>query len=273
MEKTHKKILITGCSFSAETTQSGWKEENLHKTYSKMLERATGWQVDNQAIGGCSNREIFQRTISSCLQNQYEFVVVQWSELHRLWVYEAKDNVDDKTCILPYVNGINNHGDVPNLLKKIIVSCYLNDYMALQHWLHDQIALECFLKKNNLPYVFVRAFSNFVPELEHLVSQWSESTTLKLEYLDIPKPIKNMLNLDNNPDYYLHENLSRLILAYQEIDKSNCIGYNLSGTVYGLDPNFKQDYADDNVHPGQSVNQLIMKNILDHISYSSFLEE
>lgn len=257
-----QKVLITGCSYSAQTTQSGWKEENLYKTYPMILKSLTGWQIDNRAIGGCSNREIFQRTIENCVAKHYDLCIVQWSSLHRLWLYEAIGNIDDFTQIYPVTCGHITKEDIPHALKKMMVSTYLNDYMALKHWLHDQISLQCFFEKKQIPFVFLRGFPNFVPELELLMEQWPKNT---ISELDIPEKIKRMLNFDSNPDDYLYQKLGTLISAYQNIDKSQCIGYNHSSMIYGLDPIFKKDYADDDRHPGHSVNCKISQIILEHI--------
>jgi hypothetical protein len=263
MSDLFKKVLITGCSFSANNTQSGWREENLHKTYHGILEEITDWKITNQAIGGCSNREIAQQTVESCLTGRYDLCIVQWSSLDRLWLYEADSNIDDFTQIVPRVTGKTTVGNAPHTINKLIVAHYMNHYMALKHWLHDQVMLQSFLKERCIPYIFLRGFDNFISELEMLAKQWPVD---KISDLNIPPKIKHMLNFDSNPDDYLYKKLSSLILAYLSIDKCNCIGYNQSSKIYGLDPTFARDYADDNEHPGYLTNTQLSKNILDHIN-------
>ena len=264
MANLFKKVLITGCSYSENNTQSGWKRENLHKTFHNILEGITDWKITNQAVGGCSNREIIQRTVESCLTEQYDLCIVQWSSLHRLWLYEADSNIDNFTQILPQVCGHISAGNAPHTINKLIVAHYMNHYMALKHWLHDQIVLQSFLKERGIPYVFVRGFANFIPELEIIANQWPKD---KISDLDIPAGIKLMLNVDDNPDDYLYKKLSSLMLAYLSIDKSNCIGYNQSSMIYGFDPASMQlDYADDGIHPGYLINTEISKIILNHVT-------
>jgi hypothetical protein len=263
MTNLFEKVLITGCSYSVNNTQSGWKEENLHKTYHSILENITNWKINNQAIGGCSNREIVQRTVEHCLNQSYDFCIIQWSSLHRLWLYEADSNIDDYTQILPKVCGIMSVGDAPHTVNKLLVAYYMNHYMELKHWLHDQAMLQSFLKERCIPYVFVRGFTNFIPELEMLAEQWPKD---KISDLEIPQQIKLILNFDSNPDDYLYKKLSSLMSAYLSIDKSNCIGYNQSSMIYGFDPAYTHlDYADDGRHPGHLINTKISKTILNHI--------
>lgn len=263
MTSSIQKVLITGCSYSADAIQAGWKKENSHKTYPKILESRTGWQIDNRAIGGCSNREIFQRTIEHCLENQYDLCIVQWSSLHRLWLYEADHNIDDWTQILPTVTGKLTAGDAPHKIEKLIVSHYLNAYIALKHWLHDQVVLQYFFQNNKIPFIFLRGHQNYISDLASLDEQWPKDSIAEL---DIPKEIKNILNFDSNPDDYLYQKLLRLMLAYRDIDKSNCIGYNRNSMIYGLPPTFKRDYADDGKHPGYSINFAISTVILEHVT-------
>lgn len=258
-----QKVLITGCSFSVNNTQSGWQESNLCNTYHNMLQtNRSGWHITNRAIGGCSNREIAQRTIDSCLAEHYDFCVVQWSSLHRFWIYESECNIDDETQILPKVCGKLTVGNAPHILEKTLMAHYLNDYMALKHWLQDQVALQSFLEQRQIRYIFVRGFQNYVPELELLTHQWPKE---HISDLQIPDPIKIMLQFDHNPNDYLHCKLSGLIRAYLAIDKSHCIGYNQSDMIYGLDPILEQDRADDGSHPGRIVNAALSAAILSHI--------
>jgi len=257
-----QKVLITGCSYSANNEQSGWKENNLDKTYHGIIEAKTGWKITNRAMGGCSNREIAQRTVENCLSDHYDFCIVQWSSLHRFWLYEELNNVDDETQILPSAKGRMTVGNAPYTIEKLLVSHYLNDYMALKHWLHDQIMIQSFLNKNCIPYVFVRGSINYIPELETLAEQWPKDN---IPSLNIPSCIKDLLNFDDNSDDYLYKKLSSLILAYLSIDKSNCIGYNRIETIYGLDPTLVRDYADDGAHPGHLVNTAISNAILHYI--------
>lgn len=261
MSITGLKVLITGCSLSADTVQSGWNHSNLDKTYSKILESSTDWHVDNRAIGGCSNREIFQRTIENCLKTHYDLCIVQWSSLHRLWLYESNNNVEDWTQILPRVTG-KVTVDAPHKIQKLVVSHYLNHYVALKHWLHDQVVLQHFFEKNRTPFLFLRGFQNYIPDLEFLIEQWPKNNIVDL---NIPDEIKDILMFDSNPDDYLYQSLTKLMLAYQTIRKSSCIGYNRSQLIYGLPTDFKIDYADDGVHPGYSVNLAISKTIIDYV--------
>lgn len=211
-------------------------------------------------MGGCSNREISLRALENNLTDSYDFCIIQWTSLHRLWLYESSDNIDNETQILPRVTG---WGDLSAaaLLSKIMISNYLNDYMAIKHWFLDQIMLQTFFEKNAIRYVFLRGFPNHCPEIEKLSAQTPFSS---ISEIDIPNSIKKILNFDNLPDDYLYDKLTLLIKLYQLIDKTNCIGYNVNSTRYGLSEHLDDDVADDGMHPGKITNQLISNHILKH---------
>lgn len=267
--KKDKKILITGCSYSANNTQSGWKKENLHKHYSNILNSNNDIEIKNIAIGGCSNKEIFYRSIENCLKNEYDYCIVQWTSLHRFWIYESENNIDDETQILPQVKGKLTYKSPATELHKIITSYYLNSFVALKQWLLDQIVLQEFFKKHSIRYLFVRGFPNYTDELENILQQnpfIREKKLKSIPEISIPKNIKDILDFDNNPDYYLEEKLGGLLSLYKKIDKKKCIGYNENKGVYGIDIKsygLENDYADDNAHPGEKTNHIIADKILE----------
>lgn len=257
--------LVAGCSFSADNEQSGWKNENLNKHYSKIITEQLNGKFTNIAIGGASNFEIFQRTIDTCISNSdIDFCIIQWSTLHRLWVYEKDNNIDDFTQILPRVCGINSNKNVPDDLHKIYVNYYLNDYMALKHWLVLQISLQSFFQKQGIDYVFLRGFENYISDLETIISQTPFDS---IPEINLPDTIKKILNFDDNPDDYLYSKLLPLVNLYLNIDKNHCIGYNKHYTHYGLyhDFEYEKDFADDGDHPGEKTNSIIANNILQYI--------
>jgi len=271
MEKP-KNILISGCSFSASNEQSGWKHKNLYKHYSNILNSQESINVNNVAIGGCSNREIFCRTTEEVVKNSYDFCIVQWSSLHRLWLYESENNIDDETQILPVLTGKMTHRNEAKQLHKILTSYYLNSYVALKHWLLDQILLQNFFQANNIKYVFLRGFPNCTDKLEQICEQESLHETQMLKPISkvfIPDSIKNILCFDDNPDYYLQKKIQDLLTLYTRIDKTFCIGYNTNTERYGLDVNkygLERDFADDGKHPGERTNQIVANELLKRLA-------
>jgi hypothetical protein len=260
-----KKVLIVGCSYSASNTQSGWNKENVHNVWTNILAKNTNWQIDNFAHGGCTNHEISMRAIENITKKSYDLCIIQWTSLHRLWVYEAENNIDNPTQILPNPGGWNvnsgpdNNSSNAKELHKLYVSNYLNTFVALKHWFYYHQMLQNLLPNS----IFINASNRLVSSIETLVEQaWNH---LAINKLNIPSEIKHILNFDNNPDDYLKEKLNTLIMAYKSIDQTKTIGYNKSKLIYGMPDNIIHDKADDGLHPGKHVNQYVAEKVLEKV--------
>jgi len=261
-------VLITGCSYSAGSDQSGWNLTNQHKHYSKILENNNHWNINNKAIGGCSNREIALRTVENCISQSYDFCIIQWSSLHRFWAYESKNNIDNATQILPKVCGWGDLSAAATM-SKVMVSNYANDYIALKHWFLDQITLQTYLKQNNINYVFVRGFDNYISAFEK-ICQFGFFNLIS--DIQVPNEVKKILNFDHNPDDYLYAKLMIILNAYKQVDKDNCIGYNTNTSTYGICANvYQDDLADDGIHPGENKNLFLANTIQSYCKRKGIL--
>jgi hypothetical protein len=75
-------IYFGGCSI---TVGAGFeKEKNDSRIYPNLIGSA-----DNDATGGSSNLKIFTRAAKALLDRQHDMYFVQWSALHRHWVYPS----------------------------------------------------------------------------------------------------------------------------------------------------------------------------------------
>lgn len=252
------KILFAGCS---STATSGFNEENVPKYHwPHILAKHYRCEFDNIAIGGAPNNEIFLRTIDALIKNnyQYDLVVIMWTSMSREWRYFERNNVDD--FLMLHSDQIG--GFVPdaecrwaaNEYKKLHYSYFNNMYVDLKHWLLNTIALESVLKKNNINYVFAKAFGNLIYEftsIEHNTNQ----------FVNINSDIKEMLDLDHRPDSYILEKIQDIQRLIQQLDQQNFI--ELQG------PGFMQsawDFADDRSHAGIQTNQAFAEKLIKHCS-------
>jgi hypothetical protein len=81
------KIYFTGCSITAG--QGFEFERNDLQIYPNLV--CAEYQVTciNQAEGGSDNHKIFIKTAKAIMDHQADVYVVQWSALHRHWLYPA----------------------------------------------------------------------------------------------------------------------------------------------------------------------------------------
>ena len=83
-------IYFGGCSFSMG---AGFDQEiDDHRIYPNIVGSELGYQVINEAEGGSSNLKIFIRAAKALIENVADIYVLQWSALHRHWLYPTPDS-------------------------------------------------------------------------------------------------------------------------------------------------------------------------------------
>lgn len=83
------RIYFTGCSF---TMGSGFDHvQNDLRIYPNLVCSNYNAECINQAEGGSNNQKIFLRAAKAIIDQTADVYVVQWSALHRHWVYPAPD--------------------------------------------------------------------------------------------------------------------------------------------------------------------------------------
>lgn len=249
------RIIIVGCSHSHK---SGFIEKNIHKHYSALLKNKTGRDIVNLSIGGMSNHEIFLRALEYATIGdiaEHDVLLVQWTSLHRLWVYQQDNNVDDFTQVLPHPVGTNP--DLAWPLYKTYSAHYCNDYMALKFWFEYMISLQAICRLKNIKYVFVTGFDNLLGELDVYRNQ----TITSLADINLHKDLRKILDFDNRPDWYILKKLNVLLDLYNQLDFSNCLRF---GDFYF--GKFKLDFADDGLHFGEQCHIMWAEEILNHLS-------
>lgn len=264
----NKKLLSVGCSFTAH---SGF-DQNIHKHWLPQFAKKYNFELTNLGLPGCSNAEIFFRTveaISTCAD--YDFVTVQWTSLHRLWVYHNDKNIDDYTMVnATGIGGLHSGSDHVKIYQKLHHGYFGNEYVALKQWLLYTIALEVFLKSRNLKFVFIRGTENYldtIPKISYNKNTGFENSVLKPAQTDtIGKDdtttyFDDMFDTKNNTDVLVLEKLSDI---QNLIKQSQC----LTWLNFDSKPFTKigpvDDRADDNSHPGPIANKNLFNQLTDY---------
>ena len=251
----NKRFIIVGCSHSAT---SGF-DKNISKHYVNLLKKQTGREIVNLSIGGMSNHEIFRRALEFVVTNNVgpdDIIIVQWSALHRFWIYNQKNNVDDFTIINPNSCGGGGDLSITTEFSKLYTTYYCNDYMGLKHWYSYMISLQAIFKLKNVCYVFVTGFDNFLSDID--VYRHKEIVSLTETLLT--NNLKNMLDFDNRPDWYIIQKINAILKLYNQIDFTHCLKFG----NFSFDQ-AKLDYADDGVHWGEQCNAIWADEILKHV--------
>jgi len=247
--------MVAGCSFSATC---GFSKENLPLHWVRLLSNHYSCQVDNIAIDGASNDEIYYRTIEALNSVQrYDLVIVQWTSIGRQWIYFDDNNIDDFTMInFGNIAGLLQNRDAVDQYARLHYSYFNNQYMNLKKWLLQILSLQTLLKDK--PFVFVKGFDNFL-------SDFSSVEFLESGFKNIDA-VKRLLDFKNRPDAYIADKVKTIQRLIEKIDKYKWVNFDSIEFSRELD-----DLADDKTHPGSIGNKKLFLGITDYCTTNNIL--
>lgn len=246
-----KDALFVGCSFTADC---GFTLENQSKYHwPHLFCQQTNYTMHNYAIGGMSNHEIFLRTTELSACNSYDLVVLMWSSSERHWIYCADQNVDDFTIVNSAtpgrgLGGLRADTTYVKNYAKLHYKWFNNRYIGVKQWLLYSLALENFLKKLNIPYIFIKGFDNSISDVLN--------ATYNNGFQNIDN-LNSLLDFDNRPDDYILEKLNVLQNLVQKQDTTHWLNLNKKS--------FREltvDLADDLIHPGIKTNAVLANSLV-----------
>lgn len=144
-------IYFGGCSI---TMGAGYPEQQQDpKIYANVVASAMHTHADNQAEGGSSNLKIFTRAAKALLDRAHDAYFVQWSALHRHWVYPspkqgfyigsyADNGLADQSFVAQYQ--LLNH-DYSNIMSVI-------DYTRILQQMADDASCDIWFVNGMLPW-------------------------------------------------------------------------------------------------------------------------
>jgi hypothetical protein len=239
-------ILVVGDSISSIDACGLGTEINKH--YVVQLE-SKNHKITNLSIGAQSNQKIAYKT---CLELstssvQYDLVIVQWSTLFRLNLNNGS-SIYDNTFNLTAWGYNSKSSKLYKPLWSIWSKYFIHPRIEILEWMTQLILLDNFLSNQNIPYIFVKGFDNFVNDIE--ANDWNNTS----EYFK-----SGVLRIDEHPDQEITEIYNELVLMYENICKqSNWLNLHSASWHDGRD-----DLAEDALHPGP----------LSHINYYNSLEK
>ena len=256
---SNKKILVDGCSFTAN---SGFTLENQRSYHwPHLLGKHYQIKFDNNAIGGSSNEEIFNRVICSSVSVLYDLIVVQWSEISRLWIHYAAQNIDDFT-IINAGHPLGHRADSPEVKQyaKLHYTHFDNVFVNLKKWLCKVLSLAGYFDAKKQPYVFIKGFENYISVFKTI--EYDQG------FKNLDPRIKVFLDFDNRPDDYLHKKINDIQVLLGQVQKLNWI--NFDSLSFN---NSRVDVADDLSHPGPNTNRLLVDQLIRYCNSNNLLTD
>jgi len=132
-----------GCSF---TVGEGFDPDQRHLVYDRLLEHDFGFKRRNFAQIGASNHLIFMKACQM-IDSDIDLLIVQWSALHRLWLYPGPDAcffVNDGSRTFAYRDIFISKTDIIKLRDQLQILNHdyhnileLIEYCRILCWLAD----------------------------------------------------------------------------------------------------------------------------------------
>ena len=144
-------IYFGGCSI---TMGAGYPAQQQDaRIYPNIVAQAMYGRADNQAEGGSSNLKIFTRAAKALLDRHHDAYFVQWSALHRHWVYPSPkqgfyigshvdNSIADPNFVAQYQ--LLNH-DYSNIMSVI-------DYTRILQQMADDASCDIWFVNGMLPW-------------------------------------------------------------------------------------------------------------------------
>ncbi len=144
-------IYFGGCSI---TMGAGYPDQQQDPTiYPNLVSRAMHTHADNQAEGGSSNLKIFTRAAKALLDRSHDAYFVQWSALHRHWVYPspkqgfyigsyADNGLVDRSFVAQYQLLNHDYGNIMSLI----------DYTRILQQMADDASSDIWFVNGMLPW-------------------------------------------------------------------------------------------------------------------------
>jgi hypothetical protein len=219
-----KKVLVNGCSFTAESSVKNWPKH-----------LPDNWHIVNLAQHAAGNSYICDSTIIETINHNYDLVLIMWSGLTRIDVPVNKDTWDQFWFFKSKIDSLDIYyghcaiGDSPDfpmsdIAKPIIKFGGIRE--SILQSLLSMVKLQAWLDSKNIPYKFM-SFMNY----------W------------------NNFYIENNIEFPSIQNLKLdKVLNGINFDKWIFLDNNKNG-IYELTKAQKL-YAEDNLHPNSHAGKL-----------------
>lgn len=167
-------IHFSGCSF---TQGAGFdKEKEDPRIYPNLLTS----EAINEAEGGSSNLKIFNKTAKAIIEKQADAYVVQWSALHRHWMYPTPDS--------GYYIGSNYETDDDFVAQFQLLN---HDYGNILQLIDFTRILSDMAKSHSVNIVFVNGIINWKRDIDWIFDLVSDAKADHQRFVE---------NLENNFD-------------------------------------------------------------------------
>jgi hypothetical protein len=209
-----KQVLIVGGS------ENLLDEENQNYHYITLLQQLGKYEIKNISMGNMSCAESFYRCVPEIEQTDYDLVIILWTPVWRKWVYFSDNNIDDFTVIAPgSIIGFNKESSAADQYNKLYHAYFNNQYINTHRFLSQVLLMQSYFKVKNIPLVMCRDGRDYITDI--LATDYIPGQGI----INVSDILKEILDFDNRPDYYILQKLNVLKLLIGKIDRSLWIDF------------------------------------------------
>lgn len=248
------KVCFNGCSI---TEGKGYVEDQRKIfVYPWLVGQAVNCDLDNIAVGGSTNHQIFLRSADAIVSQKYQIVITQWSALNRLRLYPGPDTtffVNDRV----HDEYTYRHIHISKSQKKYLQEILLilnHDWQNIFDLIDYCRILEA-LCKEHTKLIFV---NGLLPWTSDLVLPVSDN--LNCHMSDYTKEI---LDFDNRDDKEVIFFFQQLRTKFKNLNQK--VWVNLFDSIQKM----TVDYAPLDNHPGPISHRMVADKIINHMRNQS----
>jgi hypothetical protein len=245
------QFTFVGCSF---TVGEGLAlEKSDPDNYTNLIANRYSATVNNLAVSGNSNYNIFITAVNEILFNTPAKIFVQWSALNRLWVYPGINTKLGLTHTIKFDYKYRNIFYSKKELQK-----FTDTYHILNHDYNNLITLINYcnilteISKNKTQLIFI---NGLLPWTSEMLS----SDTMVNFSKNLSNYTKEILEFDSRDDTELLEFFTKLNIAVSSLNQSLWINMFDSMIRSSIDT------GTDNIHPGPKSHALYADMIINYI--------
>ena len=246
------RFTFIGCSFTVGT---GLESEKYNvDNYSNIVAKKYRAKINNLAVGGNSNFEIFLSAVKEILFNTPDKIFIQWTSLNRLPVYPMPMHRIPLTSMVKFSKETQNI--IP--ISESDLQKFVDTYRRLNHEYNEILRLIEFcniitkLSENKTQAIFI---NGIIPWTEEIANKDTPTNF----YKKLSDYSKEILEFDSNSDAVLIKIFNDLNNAVLDLDKSlwvNMFDSFLTNLI---------DYGNDNLHPGPKSHQQYADMIINYL--------
>ena len=244
-------IVCNGCSYTAG---EGFEVSDRPKyCYPWLVAKFFDIEMQNIAVSGSSNFEMFKRTVNHMFCNTNSLYIIQWSQPARLFLYPTYDTEISTNYSIDFVKELGAYIGLPhNMICKTMDNIKLlnGDYARYSDLVMYCNIIDIVAKHTGNSIAFVNGLMPIHKDMIFKVKDLSQLSTYT----------KQLVDFDNNDDEKIWLYYNKLVNAFAQLDLSQWIG-----KIYQPLNSIEIDTSPVGHHPGKQTHKIYADLVTKHI--------